>query len=297
MADYPDPPIIPDLPPAPIRNEPKEDYTRKASEFTGAMNPWGQAINVFGDWVSGLAAAVLGYLQSAEQARDDAEQHAQESRGYSQDSGQFAQAASDYASAAASNAHFAGEWGDLSGPLAIPASVYHTGTLWQLLHNIPDVAASEPDSENPDWAPAGASMAYPAAGVVVSTGTGWGDSLPAPASTLVGVSDEQELTAKTLGAATKESVTTAAAISITDASAPFQQITLTANATAAINLSVGVTRTVWINRATYTPTWPAGMKWVGGEEPTLPASKLSCITFTGIPGNTAGLAALFWSEE
>lgn len=116
-----------------------------------------------------------------------------------------------------------------------------------------------------------------------------------PGGDFVGTTAEQTLTNKTLGTGSKESVTVASTITINDAAAPFQQITLTANATATINLSVGVSRTIWLNPGTYTVTWPAGTVLVGDIE-NLPASKWSLITFTGMPSNTAGVAALVASQ-
>lgn len=116
-----------------------------------------------------------------------------------------------------------------------------------------------------------------------------------PGGDFVGTTAEQTLTNKTLGTGSKESVTVASTITVNDAAAPFQQTTLTANATATISLSVGVSRTIWLNPGTYTVTWPAGTILVGDIE-NLPASKWSLITLTGMPGNTAGVAALVASE-
>ena len=41
-------------------------------------------------------------------------------------------------------AHFKGKWQELSGAVAVPASVWHAGNYWGLLSNVPDVAAVEP---------------------------------------------------------------------------------------------------------------------------------------------------------
>jgi hypothetical protein len=66
-------------------------------------------------------------------------------------------AAADAASAANSSAaavgaaNYVGNWADLTGALAIPASVGHSGKAWLLLASIPDVTASEPSSANSDW--------------------------------------------------------------------------------------------------------------------------------------------------
>lgn len=134
----------------------------------------------------------------------------------------------------------------------------------------------------------------------VATSGDYGDLLnkptipTSPGGDFVGTTATQTLTNKTLGTGSKESVTTDATITINDAAAPFQQITLAANATAAINLSVGVSRTIWLNPGTYTVTWPSGTILVNLD--SLPASKWSLITLTGMPSNTAGVAALVASQ-
>ncbi len=55
----------------------------------------------------------------------------------------------------------------------------------------------------------GGSMTYPGAGISVSTGSAWGTSLTAPASSLVGISDTQTLTNKSINASEVNSGTLA----------------------------------------------------------------------------------------
>lgn len=158
---YPD---IPDLPPAPLRSQPEEQYAATASTFVGAMNAWGQAINTAGAWIQATLATMLGYKNAAQQAVTDAGDQvtaattqaglafssATAASGFAGDAAGYANAADSYAQVAAATANFKGEWSALSGALAIPASVYHDGSYWQLLKNLANVAASEPGSTG-DW--------------------------------------------------------------------------------------------------------------------------------------------------
>lgn len=66
-------PVIPDLPPAPLRSDPEEDYAEKASNFVGAMSPWGQAVNNVAAAIRGWWADILAAVPIALNARDRAE--------------------------------------------------------------------------------------------------------------------------------------------------------------------------------------------------------------------------------
>lgn len=70
MAD--EQPIIPDLPPAPLRSEPEEVFSEKASAFVGAMNPWGHAINAVAAWIYDAWVSITGYREDTEVFRNEA---------------------------------------------------------------------------------------------------------------------------------------------------------------------------------------------------------------------------------
>ena len=56
------------------------------------------------------------------------------------------------AASASSISSFKGEWSTLTGALAKPSAVLHSGAYWVLLNDLADVTASEPTSANADWA-------------------------------------------------------------------------------------------------------------------------------------------------
>jgi len=64
------------------------------------------------------------------------------------------------ATAAASSANFVGAWSGLTGALNIPASVSHSGSIWNLNVNLANVTTSEPASANGDWTVSGFSGVY-----------------------------------------------------------------------------------------------------------------------------------------
>ena len=102
----------------------------------------------------------------------------------------------------------------------------------------------------------------------------------------------QTLDNKTIGAASKEAVATSSTININDDSVPWSVVTMTGNINPVIELSLGVSRSIWINPVTYTITWPGSITWRDDEIPELPASTWSLITATGTPvgGNTTAFA-------
>lgn len=113
---------------------------------------------------------------------------------------------------------------------------------------------------------------------------------------LVDVDSPQLLENKVLGSGSRNEVVVGSAVNLSDASVPCQQVTLTGNVTASVDLSVGVRRELWLNPGAFTVTWPAGIVWKAGTAPTLPASKWSRLVFEGRPGSTTGVGELYITE-
>ena len=208
-----------------------------------------------------------------------------------------------------SNSGSAVNWGAGSKDvfLTYPAERSVSGSASALAIPDPGSSGNVLTSDGSNWtsaAPSGGGMVYPATGIAVSTGSAWGTSLTAPSGSVVGTSDNQTLSNKTLtdpaiiGAILEDifTITDAAAFEVDPGNGSIQLITLGASRTPkATNFAAGESLLLMVDDgAAYTLTWtdttwgPSGVIWVGGSAPALATTGYTVIEFWKVGSQVYG---------
>lgn len=141
---------------------------------------------------------------------------------------------------------------------------------------------------------------YPSAGIAVSTGSTWDTSKTSPSGDIVGTTDSQTLTNKTIEAGTftngyTEEVYALSGTEINPANGGIQTKTLGAGTTFTETIADGQSVVLMLNPSTFSVTWPT-VSWVSpagtpSVPPTLKASVVNVIVLWQVGGVLYGVWA------
>lgn len=270
-------PTISPLPTPPSRSTDPANFAVEADAFVAALPEFQTDANAQAAYLDGLAAAV--------------------------DADAVAAAASAAAALASKNNAAASEAGAAS---AADVSLWVSGTTYQIgdcvfspidfetyRRKTNGAGATDPSLDAVNWNSLTKEV-YPSAGVAVSTGTSWNTPLTVPAGVLVGTTQSQTLTNKTLTSpivdASRSTVNTVAASAINcslgsyfikTASGALTWTVTNVPASGAFSFLLELT-----NGGTGTQTWFTGIKWPSGTAPTLTASGVDVLGFITDDGGT-----------